>query len=96
MHNTVYFTHINLVSFLCDMGKQFVASYQGICCWLTTVQLKFEFKLKIYHEQPMGGSREGGGRGSGSPGKSQVAICFLRIFGTDPLEKELDPLLIGP
>ena len=27
-------------------------------------------------------------------GKSKVAICFLRNIGTDPLEKQLDPL--GP
>ena len=34
-----------------------------------------------------------GGRGSGLPGKSQVAIEFLRYTSTDPLEKQLDPLV---
>ena len=31
------------------------------------------------------------GQGSGTPGKSQVAIGFLRNSGTDPLKKQLDP-----
>ena len=41
-----------------------------------------------------------GGQGAGDqnpppqPGKSQVAIGFLRNSGTDPLEKQLDPM--GP
>ena len=39
-----------------------------------------------------------GDRGSGTPpGKSQVAIHFLRNTGTNLLEKQLDPLgLYGP
>ena len=32
-----------------------------------------------------------GDRGPDSPGKSQVAIGFLRNTGTDPIEKPLDP-----
>ena len=39
----------------------------------------------------MGGFRGGGGGGLGPAGKSQVANCFLRSTGTDPLEKQLDP-----
>ena len=35
-------------------------------------------------------------RGSEPPGKYQVAICFLRSTGTDPLEKQLDPLGADP
>ena len=31
------------------------------------------------------------GRVRTPPRKSQVAICFLRNTGTDPLEKQLDP-----
>ena len=31
-----------------------------------------------------------GSRGSAPPGKSQVAIYFLRSSGTDPLENKLD------
>ena len=31
-------------------------------------------------------------RGSGSPGKSQLAIGFFRKIGTDHLEKQLEPL----
>ena len=44
----------------------------------------------------MGGSRGGGAGGPDPPplGKSQVAICFLRKSGTDPLKKQLDPM--GP
>ena len=45
----------------------------------------------------MGRSRGGGGGVIGGlehPGKSQVAIGLLRNTGTDPLEKQLDPL--GP
>ena len=44
--------------------------------------------------------QKGGGRWSGPsvwpgpPGKSQVTICFRRNSGTDPLEKQLDPM--GP
>ena len=40
----------------------------------------------------MGGSR-GWGQGSGPspPIKSQVAIGFLKKFGTSPLERQLDP-----
>ena len=43
----------------------------------------------------MGGSRGGGG-GAGSPdrppGKTQVAIRFLKNSGTDPLEKQLSTI----
>ena len=44
-------------------------------------------------EAHIGGSRESD-RGSGPPGKLQVAIGFLRNIGTDPLENHLDSL--GP
>ena len=42
----------------------------------------------------MCGSRGGDVRGSGPPGKSQVAIIVFRNTGMDPppLEKRLDPL----
>ena len=36
------------------------------------------------------GGGGGGGRDHPSPGKSQVAIGFLRNSGTDPIEKQLD------
>ena len=41
----------------------------------------------------MGGSRGGGGQSvrTPTPVNFQVAICFLRHTGTDPLEKQLDP-----
>ena len=42
----------------------------------------------------MGGSRGDGGRGSGPPAKSQVAIGFIRNAGVDTLEKQLNTL--GP
>ena len=43
----------------------------------------------------MDGSREvwGGGKGSGLPEKSHVAICFLRNTDTDLSQDQLNPLL---
>ena len=60
-----------------------------------------DLKRKLYMR---GFSRRGWGgeKGSGPPGKSQVAIGFHRNTSTDPppphLEKQLDPMLLegGP
>ena len=42
----------------------------------------------------MPGSRGGGGKGSGPPGKSLVAVGFLRNTGTDSHRE--DPLPLCP
>ena len=62
----------------------------GSCWYLWTCSKQYK---KCPWANPEG---EGGGAGGQTPppGKSQVAICFLRNTGTDPLEKQLD--LKGP
>ena len=44
----------------------------------------------------MGESRGGGDMGFGPPGKSQVAISFLRNTGTNRYREAIGPLEGGP
>ena len=41
---------------------------------------------------PGGGGGGGGDRGSGPPGKSQMAICFLRNPGTERPREAIGPI----